>query len=54
MSKDWMKIGSDSTINGGFLGCTVVRNRVSHKGGFNRIWLFVLKHLNSGNKTSPG
>ena len=23
-----------------------LRNRVSHTGGFNRIWLFVLKHLN--------
>ena len=30
-----------------------LRNRVSHEGGFNRIWLFVLKYLNSGNKTSP-
>ena len=31
-----------------------LRNRVSHEGGFNQIWGFVLKHLNSGNKTSPG
>ena len=31
-----------------------LRNRVSHTGGFNRIWLFVLEYLNSGNKTSPG
>ena len=31
-----------------------LRNRFSKKGGFNRIWGFVLKHLNSGNKTSPG
>ena len=33
-------------------GC--LRNRVSYEDGFNRIWLFVLKHLKSGNKTSPG
>jgi hypothetical protein len=26
-----------------------LRNRVSNTGGFNRIWLFVLKHLNIGN-----
>ena len=31
-----------------------LRNRVSHDGGFNRLWLFVLEHLNSGNKSSPG
>jgi hypothetical protein len=31
-----------------------LRNRVSHTGGFNRIWIFVLKYLNIGNKTSPG
>jgi hypothetical protein len=30
-----------------------LRNRVSHEGGFNRIWLFVLRYLNFGNKTSP-
>ena len=30
-----------------------LRNWVSHEGGFNRIWLFVLEYLNSGNKTSP-
>ena len=28
-------------------------NRVSHEGGFNRIWVFVLEHLNIENKTSP-
>ena len=31
-----------------------LRNRVSHEGGFNRIWLFVLEYLSIGNKTSPG
>ena len=31
-----------------------LRGRVSHDGGFNRIWLYVLNYLNSGNKTSPG
>ena len=30
-----------------------LRNRVSHTGGFNRIWLFVLEYLNNRNKTSP-
>ncbi len=30
-----------------------LRNRVSHEGGFNRIWVFVLEHLNIGNKPSP-
>ena len=36
---------SESTSNGGFLGYGGLRNRVSHDGGFNRIWLFVLEHL---------
>jgi hypothetical protein len=29
MSKDWMKIGSDSTINGGSFGCTVAYSKGS-------------------------
>jgi hypothetical protein len=45
----WMgryEIGSVDTFNGGSFGCTAgLRNRVSNTGGFNRIWLFVLKHL---------
>jgi hypothetical protein len=35
-----MAIGSDITFNDGLLGCTV-----GNTGGFNRIWLFVLKQL---------
>ena len=27
-----------------------LRNRVSHEGAFNRIWLFVLKYLRIGHK----
>ena len=30
-----------------------LRNKVSHEGGFNRIWLFVLKHLNIAHHHSP-
>ena len=30
-----------------------LRNRVSNQGGFNRIWLFVLKHLNITNYQIP-
>jgi hypothetical protein len=46
MSKEWMKIGSVDTFNGGsFWPIGGLRNRVIDTGGFNRIWLFVLKYL---------
>ena len=46
MSKEWMKIGSVGTFNDGSLGpIGGLRNRLIDTGGFNRIWLFVLKQL---------
>jgi hypothetical protein len=55
MSKEWIKIDSESTFNGGSFGCTVgLRNRSSNKGRFKWIWLFVLKYLNIVNKNKPG